>query len=729
LAGPGDITTLADRVASANAVAEDPFGLLRDVAHFYALAEANEEGADLVPARELIIRLTEHRQEMGSAVDLHDALLVKIGLYPYLREAELTGSDLFAYEAHRPEGSFGDGLVWHRDQAYAYAQLMDGKNVILSAPTSFGKSLVIDGLLASGRYKQVLIVVPTLALIDETRRRLTKLLQGRFKVVTHVGQDPAEQTIYVLTQERVLEFEELPDIDLFIIDEFYKLALNKDDPDRTRLLNHAFLQLLSTDAQFYLLGPNVGGIGRATQDKLPDCVWIDSWDTTVAIDLIKTKKSETKYKRLRKIAKECEEREEKTLVYCYGPGDAEKAAIGLLEAGIGQPGPGAAEAAKWIGEHIHPEWRVARALAGGIGVHHGQLPRALGRYMVDAFEKDEVNFLICTSTMIEGVNTKAKNVVVYDHLHGNKSALDLFTYNNIRGRTGRMRRHISGRVYLFKAEPDSPLHEIDIPILAEPEDAPPDMFLGMPEEDIGVGTRERVERMLDEAIVPAAVLEETPAVSVEHQLRIAEAIEALPDEIAARLSWSSAFPKKEEIRAVFELVFDQIYNDPFKHPLGATSAKQLAYWVHLLEENDTASVISDQLAEVEPKKFDSQLLKILKFMRRGLSFDVPRWIQAIDRLQRVLLPRKGLTPGDYEAYLARIESLFLDPPLSALEEYGIPIEIIHKLAPLLKPAGDSLDAVLIALAGLEPDSPVLGLSRFEQRLVRTAQDDLGGVQG
>ena len=320
MAGPGGIADLSVRVADAEVVAEDPFDLLRDVAHFYALAEASEQGADLVPARELIIRLTEHREQMGSAVSLHDALLAKIGLYPYLREAELTGSDLFAYEAHRPEGSFGENLVWHRDQAYAYAQLMDGKNVILSAPTSFGKSLVIDGLLASGRYKKVLIVVPTIALIDETRRRLSQHLGGSYKVVTHVDQKSSAQTIYVLTQERVLEFDDLPDLDLFVIDEFYKLALNKDDPDRTRLLNQAFRQLLGTGAQFYLLGPNVGGLGQDTLKRLPDCVWLDSWDTTVAIDIIRTKKSEAKYKRLRNIARECEERSEKTLVYCYGPG-------------------------------------------------------------------------------------------------------------------------------------------------------------------------------------------------------------------------------------------------------------------------------------------------------------------------------------------------------------------------------------------------------------------------
>src|SRR3954451_19710329 len=106
---------------------------------------------------------------------------------------------------------------------------MDRRNVVLSAPTSFGKSRVIDGVLASGKFSNVVMIVPTIALIDETRRRLSRLLGDTHKVVTHVDQDADSKTVYVLTQERVLEFDELPAIDLFIVDEFYKLSVDDDE--------------------------------------------------------------------------------------------------------------------------------------------------------------------------------------------------------------------------------------------------------------------------------------------------------------------------------------------------------------------------------------------------------------------------------------------------------------------------------------------------------------------
>ena len=84
--------------------------------------------------------------------------------------------------------------------------------MVLSAPTSFGKSLIVDALIASGKFKNIVIVVPTISLIDETRRRLSKF-KKQFKIVTHSLQSPADKNIYILTQERVLEEDFIGDVD------------------------------------------------------------------------------------------------------------------------------------------------------------------------------------------------------------------------------------------------------------------------------------------------------------------------------------------------------------------------------------------------------------------------------------------------------------------------------------------------------------------------------------
>jgi hypothetical protein len=69
------------------------------------------------------------------------------------------------------------------------------------------------------------------------------------------------------------------------------------------------------------------------------------------------------------------------------------------------------------------------------------------------------------------VNTKAKNVVVFDNQIARRK-YDFFTYNNILGRSGRMFQHFIGHVYVFRNPPAEQLPLIDVPVFTQPDDAP-----------------------------------------------------------------------------------------------------------------------------------------------------------------------------------------------------------------------------------------------------------------
>jgi len=123
------------------------------------------------------------------------------------------------HAAHRADGAMGD-YVLHRSQARALNWLMSGASVILSAPTSFGKSLLIDIVISARNFNNVVLIVPTLALVEETRRRMSRFVDD-YSIVTSSNQKVSEKNIFVLTQERYLSIEkEIPDIDFFVIDEF-----------------------------------------------------------------------------------------------------------------------------------------------------------------------------------------------------------------------------------------------------------------------------------------------------------------------------------------------------------------------------------------------------------------------------------------------------------------------------------------------------------------------------
>ena len=180
------------------------------------------------------------------------------------------------------------------------------------------------------------------------------------------------------------------------------------------------------------------------------CPFFPTTYATVASDLIRFNKSGADLQTLCELVKSLQG--DPTLIFCKSPNSTNQVAKALLDAGVTEVTNDADAAASWMEKEFHPDWVLPRSMKRRIGIHHGRLPRSLGQYVVRAFNDGRIGVLICTSTLIEGVNTKAKNVIIFDNTIA-KEKLDFFTFNNIRGRSGRMFEHFVGRVFLFHDPP------------------------------------------------------------------------------------------------------------------------------------------------------------------------------------------------------------------------------------------------------------------------------------
>ena len=98
-------------------------------------------------------------------------------------------------------------------------------------------------------------------------------------------------------------------------------------------------------------------------------------------------------------------------------------------------------------------WSIINCLKHGIGIHHGQIPKYIQTQILDEFNKKDtgLKYLFCTSTIIEGVNTSAKNVVMVANSIG-KDEQKIFSQKNIKGRAGRYYINPVGRVFFLNKE-------------------------------------------------------------------------------------------------------------------------------------------------------------------------------------------------------------------------------------------------------------------------------------
>jgi hypothetical protein len=610
-----------------------------------------------------------------------------VGLWNYIDTDIADARDELAAEvAGVPEL----GIVLHREQLAALNVLLGGQNLILSAPTSFGKSILIDALLLHNRYRRVAIVLPTIALLDEFRRRLVRRFGDRYDVLMHHSESATrDRVIFLGTQERLINREDLGSLDLVVVDEFYKLDPARKD-ERSITLNAAVYRLLKRARQFFFLGPNIDNVTISSESR-----WRFSFlrtrFSTVAVDTLDLKSVQDKEERLHEeIGRETNW---PALVFVSSPDKANDLASAIVERNL-HVGSGG-DLAEWMTRNYGGRWELTEAVAAGVGVHHGRIPRALASRFVVLFNNKTLPILICTSTLIEGVNTAAKSVLIYDK-EINRRNYDFFTFSNIRGRAGRLGQHHVGKVYLFHKPPGQEEVDVNAPLFGELDDAPDELVVHIDEADATPTISGRVQDMAVRIGLNQSELRRFSAVGIDVIAGLkAKTYEALSER--ADLRWST-YPTYDQILALCGIVCAVKKPSDF----GCYSAKQLAFYISRLRES--RSMFEFFAWHSESYKGDLKRLdNVFKFLRSS-EFNLPEYFAVIE----LFLVKAGIK-ASYALLLAELPRWFRAEALKILEEQGVPIQISERFI-VVNDTVSSLGARLRTLA-VEKDSRLSGLER------------------
>ena len=651
-----------------------------------ALLESVPRLADLIPKREEL-------KDFGEA---YSALARASGLWNYIDKQNADFADALVAESVTV-AELG-GLTLHREQVDALNTLFAGKNLILSAPTSFGKSLLVDALLASGRYKRVAIVLPTIALLDEFRRRLSRRFRDGFQIVMHPTDIVSgEAVIFLGTQERLITRTDLGSLDLTVVDEFYKLDPARRD-ERSVTLNAAVYNLLRRSKQFFFLGPNIDNV-NVTGAARWKFEFLKTRFSTVAVDTYDLRSVQDKDQRL--FDEIGEDRNWPALVFISAPDKANRLAFEASERMA--VSDDSSQFAEWLRENVGANWPVAKAVENGFGVHHGRIPRAIAAHMVRMFNASKLPVLFCTSTLIEGVNTAAKTVLIYDKSI-NRADYDFFTYSNIRGRAGRLGEHHVGQVFLFNEPPIPEEMEVTPTLFGDEAKAPDDFVVHIDEEDSSEIVDQRIEALQHALGLDRAGLRLASSIGMDVAAALKNRVRAALNE-RQPLSWSGS-PKYHEIGAVAEVICS------VKRPTdyGAFSASQLTLLISRLQRaRYLKTFLNEQVEGYRGEGYAHD--NIFKFLR-SCEYGLPQMFSMIE-----LFVRQIGEEADYSYFVHDLSRWFRSEVLKNLDEEGIPIQISERF----HTGADTRQAIIGALTAAVLFATE-ALSDFERDWVAAALD-------
>ncbi|EUC18602.1 DEAD/DEAH box helicase domain protein [Burkholderia sp. BT03] len=379
------------------------------------------------------------------------------------------------------------------------ADIWDGLNrsryLSVSAPTSAGKSFVLqafilDALESYDGFQDIIYLVPTRSLIQEVSASLGKSLAplGEKVVVSSVPMiddelNHAQSRVLVFTQERLRTALDRSHLEpaIIIIDEAQQIA----DEERGMLLLNCLEEIIRRSPGVRLLFITPSSKSAASMNGLLDLkrmLSIQSDLKPVRQNLIYVtfqarakqislrlhrpglepldigaytakRRFLSKNKRLIDAAIELGGGGQ-SLVYAGGPDSAEKIALAISEHMTEATLANAdlETLSEFVAEHVHPDYALVESVLNGVGYHYGHMPSAISTAVEQYFRDNKLPYLVCTSTLLQGVNLPARNIFLHKPTKGKGNPISGSDFWNLAGRAGRMQKDTHGNVFLVEYE-------------------------------------------------------------------------------------------------------------------------------------------------------------------------------------------------------------------------------------------------------------------------------------
>ena len=380
----------------------------------------------------------------------------------------------------------------------------------ISAPTSAGKSFIIlmksiDELLKKGG--NIVYIVPTLSLVAQVAADFHQQLQrfglNDYRVLTtYNGQFTGKKRVYVLTQERALSAfsqKKVPfdNVRMLIVDEIQNIERVAFEGDqRAKTLYDTLIEFRHTcNADLTVIsGPRIEGLKELGIDIFNE-ENIDEEKTKaspVASFTYSVSKSGNifffnQYTDILSAPNKIRISND-SMIKGYGKSLYQDDFVTYLSSFISSLGnesiniifsPTASQARKtaiklanltsninassnidsleqYLRDTVHSDYEMCNTIGKGFVYHHGKTPTHVRAVIEKAIKEKMINNIVCTTTLLQGVNLPAQNVIVRNpdlalkSKNGTKPKLTDYEIANLRGRAGRLLKDFIGRTFILE---------------------------------------------------------------------------------------------------------------------------------------------------------------------------------------------------------------------------------------------------------------------------------------
>lgn len=625
-------------------------------------------------------------------------------------------------------------------------KMREKNRFVLTAPTSFGKTFLVYEIIQKMQYQNVLLIFPAISLLSENYVRLCSSDAFKSYKIHSLSEEDfnlSEENIFIFTPERFLSFmdsHQCLHFDFAFIDEVYKIdnsfiidqeTSGENERDTAYRLALEFICSLTSD--MLLAGPYMAlpqpntqqhkSFNNFAEDNGFSFLRYNKFEIVSKeyktirskqyynIDEIPVKiGSISKRQKIANIIRSLSTPKENTIIYCGRRADTEGYAKALLrdQTLISSFQETCSEIEsdtyEMFLDHLEhtfgDDWIVLKALRGRIGIHHSLIPKYIQKEIINLFNAGALLCLFSTTTITEGVNTSAKNIIITSSKKGIKP-LRQFDAKNIAGRAGRFHQHYSGRVIdlnngfenIVNGQPEILEHK-NYDVQATKTDVD---YQITKEQYLSESERQEKAAILSQVAaseIPSEVFNCFRVVGPKDKLILYSYISELPwwivDEVkrvsqylaqsgAHRLYWNG-------FQQIMDLILPIVREEKLKQLITIRTGKQQQYSLvtvllsSYLSEGFRSMVEFYVKRSGSPKTKDEAMRQVADFVYNVFKYHLVKYLGLFDVLFRYQVSKsENINMEDVAGLgllLQKLEYNALSPNARKVSDYGVPFKLI-----------------------------------------------------
>jgi len=590
-----------------------------------------------------------------------------------------------------------------KPQKEIFDTFQKNKRLVVSAPTSFGKTRIVREIILHNNYKNIAFIMPTVSLLSEQYQELRKSVEGyTISKSSKVKIDEHKSYILVLTPERMSAFfEENPDfkIDFFVMDEIYKVDYKLDD-DRFRIFSDILYRLAKTDSDFYLAGPYISNFSKSFREKFN--VELKKYSTEIvqkdyyALDNNKNKGVHSvengsiriigdKFKNLLRLVTE-ESIDGKFLIYRYQKHLVEEIAKKFLDTWPVKPHN--QELIDYLSNSVSPNWDLISCIKRGIAFHHGAMPRHIQDLIIDEFNDNSehgLNYLFCTTSLTEGINSAAKNVVIYDKKIGSGDPLKTLDRKNIEGRAGRFMQHFIGRVFHLETQDDDDGEtSVEIEYL-DNADAALETLIQLEQDDVPrskIDILDSYNNSLSALNIDPLIIKENRFVKIDGQIKLIQHLREANN--LDSYHFKEKLPTNDCLGNILSCCYEYLFTDHdkgrnFNNDIGKSILIGLTKY-YIYHSPSFKELLTSDTVQRARNNDNSRIRYVFDLMSKYFEFAWPKYLKTFANIYNFVASWKNQPLLSLDMVIAKLEYGTTENHEIILRDSGLPNEIVKKLS-------------------------------------------------